>query len=98
MLDAIVAQLADDASRAGMLAMVYNGEAVVRRGQHRMWRVRDDGRIVWWQPTVKDSVCEVAVSGPGAAVRMVCAALKSFRPRRTDLGVCWQHMATAGSK
>lgn len=75
-LDTIVAQLADSAARAGMLAMVYNGEAVVRRGQHRVWRVRDDGRILWWQPTAKDSVAEVAVSGPRAAVRMVSAALR----------------------
>lgn len=93
-LDAIVAQLADDAARAGMLAMEYNGEAVVRRGQHRVWRVRADGRFLWWQPTAKDSVCEVAVSGPGAAVRMVRAALKSFRLRRTDSGVCGQQRAT----
>ena len=89
--EALVELLDDDAARAGLLAMVHNGRAVVRRGQHRVWEASEDGRTVWWQPDPKASRCEVAMAGPDAAVRMISAALqglKSFRPGCTDAGVC----------
>jgi len=88
--EALVELLEDDAARAGMLAMVYNGRAVVRRGQHRVWEMSENGRTVWWQPEPKASRCEVALAGPDAAVRMISASLrgsKSFRPASTDAGV-----------
>ncbi len=89
--EAIVELVEDDANRAGLLAMVYNGRAVVRLGQHRIWQVAEDGRRLWWQPTPRSLKNEMAVSGPDAAVRMLSAALrgaKSFRPGSTDSGVC----------
>lgn len=88
--EALVELLDDDAARAGMLAMVYNGRAVVRRGQHRVWEASENGRTVWWQPEPKESRCEIALAGPDAAVRMISASLrgsKSFRPGCTDEGV-----------
>ena len=88
--EALVELLEDDAARAGMLAMVYNGRAVVRRGQHRVWEASEDGRTVWWQPDPKASRCEIGLAGPDAAVRMISASLrglKSFRPASTDAGV-----------
>lgn len=82
-----IATLQTHAARAGLLAMLHNGEIVVRRGQHRVWRIQADGRRVFWQPTPKDRACEIGVGGMDKAVRLVVAALKSFRPGRTDSGV-----------
>lgn len=89
--EALVELLDNDAARVGMLAMVHNGRAVVRLGQHRVWEVSEDGRTVWWRPTPRSSRSEVLLSGPDAAVRMISASLrgsKSFRPASTDAGVC----------
>lgn len=88
-----IAALQPAAARAGLLAMLHNGELVVRRGQHRVWRIQADGRRVFWQPTPKDRPCEIGVSGLDAAVRLVVAALKSFRPVCTVSGVSLQHTA-----
>ncbi len=88
--EALVELLDNDAARAGMLAMVHNGRAVVRRGQHRVWEASEDGRTIWWQPDPKSSRCEIGLAGPDAAARMISAALrgaKSFRPASTDAGV-----------
>lgn len=89
--EAMVELLDNDAARAGMLAMVHNGRAVVRRGQHRVWEASEDGRTIWWQPDPKSSRCEIGLAGPDAAARMISASLrgsKSFRPASTDAGVC----------
>ena len=91
--EALVELLEDDAARAGLLAMVHNGRAVVRRGQHRVWEASEDGRTVWWQPHPKALETQSLLAGPDAAVRMISAALqglKSFRPGCTDAGVCRQ--------
>lgn len=99
--ESIVRTLQADVARAGMLAMVHNGRAVVRLGQHRVWEVSEDGRTVWWRPTPSSSRSEVFLPGPDAAVRMISASLrgsKSFRPASTDAGVFGQHMANGDSK
>lgn len=101
MSESLVELLGDDAARSGLLAMIYNGRAVVRRGQHRVWEASENGRTVWWQHDPKTSRCEVALAGPDAAVRMISASLrgsKLFRPARTDEQVFGQHMANGDSK
>ena len=56
--------------------MLHNGEVVLRRGQHRVWRISADGKRILWKPTSRDSEREIRTSGAEMTLPMVLAALR----------------------